>query len=253
MPRQGFVIYHDNIGRINKLTTEQKGKLLDALCAYSESGDVQINDDDLALWMVFDVMRDAIDRDSKKYDNKSRAGKQNIAARWENQIPTDTNEYQPIPNDTNRYQRIPTDTNHFEPIPTDTNFLTGTESGTETESGSGSESDCQQQTKVIRYCQDATMFLSGAHMDEIFDFLNDGIDADMQMLAVDLTLENGSRAWAYARTIITRWRDSGIRSIEAARNEQAAHKAKKQPQKSETQPMYSPLYTRAEDYVTPDD
>lgn len=91
----------------------------------------------------------------------------------------------------------------------------------------GEDSDCQAQMAVIRYCQNAMIFLSDTHMGEIADFLNDGIGADMQKHAVDLTIENGKRAWNYTRTILARWRDEGIRTLEAAMNDRAAFKAKK--------------------------
>ena len=84
-----------------------------------------------------------------------------------------------------------------------------------------------EQMAVIRYCQNAMIFLSDTHMGEIADFLNDGIGADMQKHAVDLTIENGKRAWNYTRTILARWRDEGVRTLEAAMNDRAAFKAKK--------------------------
>lgn len=86
-----------------------------------------------------------------------------------------------------------------------------------------------EQMKVIRYCQNAMVFLADTHMGEIADFLNDGIGADMQIHAVDLTIENGKKAWGYTKSIITRWRDEGIRTLEAAMNDHAAYKAKKKP------------------------
>ena len=108
----------------------------------------------------------------------------------------------------------------------------------------------KQQMSVIRYCQNCMIMLTESHMAEIADFLEEGITEEMQCYAVDLTIENGKKAWNYTRSILARWRDNGVNTVDAARLEQAAFKAKKGAPAS--QPMYSPMMTRVEELLNDD-
>lgn len=112
------------------------------------------------------------------------------------------------------------------------------------------EPDEDEQASCIRYYQDNGITLSFRHYDEIGDFLIDGVSGELIRYAADVSIENAAKSWKYAKTIITKWRDNGVNTVDAARIEQAAFKAKKNAPTS--QPMYSPMMTRVEDCLNDD-
>lgn len=69
--RQGFYLYHDDVQALGPLSLEQKGKLLDALIAFSISGE-KLKTDDMVLCIVFNLMSAKIARDIEKYEAKCR-------------------------------------------------------------------------------------------------------------------------------------------------------------------------------------
>ncbi len=83
MARQGFVVYHDDYKRLRVLTIEQKAALFDALYRFSASGEAT-EFDDPTLWVLFDSMAGAIDRDAKRYDRRAAVNKANAESRWQN-------------------------------------------------------------------------------------------------------------------------------------------------------------------------
>ena len=112
------------------------------------------------------------------------------------------------------------------------------------------EPDEDEQASCIRYYQDNGITLSFRHYDEIGDFLIDGVSGELVRYAADVSIENAAKSWKYAKTIITKWRDNGVCTVDAARLEQAAFRAKKNAPTS--QPMYSPMMTRVEELLNDD-
>lgn len=103
--------------------------------------------------------------------------------------------------------------------------------------GADVERDSAAATNVIRYCQNAFIHLTPRHYEEIESYYSDGITDEMMCFAVDTTVANGSRAWAYASRVIQGWVEAGINTIEAAKNAQIEFKSRKAKQAPATQPQ----------------
>lgn len=75
--KNSFVMYGDYKQHLDLLTYEQKGKLLDALMVYANSGDVP--EEDGMVMMAFSFIKAQIDRDNEKFHEtckkRSQAGK----------------------------------------------------------------------------------------------------------------------------------------------------------------------------------
>lgn len=86
----------------------------------------------------------------------------------------------------------------------------------------------REQQGVIMYCQNAGIHLTARHFEEVAEFLAKGATHEVMCYAVDVTIENGAKGWAYARAIIQRWLAAGVTTVDAARVEQANFKRKKE-------------------------
>jgi DnaD/phage-associated family protein len=73
--------------------------------------------------------------------------------------------------------------------------------------------------------------MSANGYEELRDFLNNGINAEMVEYAVNIARDNGSIAWSYARTIMDSWVLKGIKTLQAAKTEVAQFKSHKQSSK----------------------
>lgn len=75
--KNSFVMYGDYKQHLDLLTYEQKGKLLDALMVYANSGDIP--QEDGMVMMAFSFIKAQIDRDNEKFretcKKRSQAGK----------------------------------------------------------------------------------------------------------------------------------------------------------------------------------
>ena len=90
------------------------------------------------------------------------------------------------------------------------------------------EPDEDDQATCVRYYEASGVLLTFRHYDEIGDFLLDGVSPELIRYAADVAIENGAKNWKYAKTIISRWRDEGVRTLAAAQAEQETFRAKKQ-------------------------
>ncbi len=79
-------VYRDSFDTLSLLSDEQLGRLMKALFVYAETGMEKEFDDDLALKMMFRMMRKQVDRDFQKYkdecERRSAAAKKAAQARW---------------------------------------------------------------------------------------------------------------------------------------------------------------------------
>lgn len=69
MKKEDFIFHLEYREQIDMLSTEQKGELLDALCDYAQTGEVQVELDPLTK-MCFSIMRQRMDRDTENYEKK---------------------------------------------------------------------------------------------------------------------------------------------------------------------------------------
>ena len=88
--KKSFVLYADQREMIEDLSYEEKGKLLDALFEYAESGHIPLIEEKPVL-VAFKMFKVRINHDNDKYLDTCRKRKEAIEKRWEKQ--KNTNEY----------------------------------------------------------------------------------------------------------------------------------------------------------------
>ena len=80
MAREYFCAYHSYRAWMEMLSDAEKGRLFDALLAYSESGEQpSLGGREAAL---FPAMKWNIDRDKKAYEERCETNRENITKRW---------------------------------------------------------------------------------------------------------------------------------------------------------------------------
>lgn len=79
---KSFVMYISNKGQFDLLTDEQAGKLIKALFAYADSGDV-IDTDDGMVQMAFSFLSLEIERNFEKYKKTCERRAESARKRWE--------------------------------------------------------------------------------------------------------------------------------------------------------------------------
>ena len=78
--KKSILLYQDQKEVFDTLTDEQAGKLIKAIFQYQENGELIIQDSLLKIIMI--PIRQAIDRNSDKYDSVCKRNAENIAKRW---------------------------------------------------------------------------------------------------------------------------------------------------------------------------
>jgi hypothetical protein len=98
MGKNSFVLYDDEYDFIKLLSFEERGKLLTAIFEHRLFGEVNVSLSEAGA-MLFQVIKNHLDRDAQKYIDKCEKSKQAIESRWNK-------------NNTNEYERIRTNTKH---------------------------------------------------------------------------------------------------------------------------------------------
>lgn len=102
--QKGAIFYPEHVAVAKALLDDAEiGQLFLAVCDYAKSG--TIPDYPSKAWgACFDLMRDGVDNNAKKYAETCARNKKNIEKRWKNQASSD--EYGGIPQDTTEYDGI---------------------------------------------------------------------------------------------------------------------------------------------------
>lgn len=74
MSKPGFMIYHNDYHALDELNDASHRRVLDAMMLYSETGELT-QGLDMTERIVFGIMRNAIDRDNERYQNRAAAGR----------------------------------------------------------------------------------------------------------------------------------------------------------------------------------
>ena len=98
MGKNSFVLYDDEYDFIKLLSFEERGKLLTAIFEHRLFGEVNVSLSEAGA-MLFQVIKNHLDRDAQKYIDKCEKSKQAIESRWNK-------------SNTNEYERIQTNTKH---------------------------------------------------------------------------------------------------------------------------------------------
>lgn len=85
--KKTLVLFIENGEYIDQLSNDQAGRLMKAVFIYEKDGTVPDFSDDIALSILFGVMRKQLDYMDEQYEkstaSKSEAGKKGMAARWD--------------------------------------------------------------------------------------------------------------------------------------------------------------------------
>ena len=95
--RKSFLFYYDWANIYEPLDDIRKAKLITATIRYAKDN-TDTRFDDLTLKVIFNVIKDTIDRDSARYNERCLKNAENIKKRWDKKA--------------NEYERIQTNTNY---------------------------------------------------------------------------------------------------------------------------------------------
>lgn len=130
--QKGFIVYKDLHAVVDELTDEQAGQLFKGMIAYSANGTEPKFDG--VLKFVFIPIKQQMDRDSDKYDEKCEKMRANANKRWQSNANA-SNGNQLDANNANTKTNTDTDTK------TKTDTKTTTTTNTKTKGGRGSKDD----------------------------------------------------------------------------------------------------------------
>ena len=132
--QKGFIVYGDNEEVFDRLSDEEAGQLLKGMVKYFNSGEMPSFSG--VLEFVFIPIKQQMDRDSEKYEEKCQKNREKIQKYW-NKVKGNTTEYHGIPMYTNA-TNINTDTDTDTKTDIDTDTTTNTKTKTR---GGGSNGD----------------------------------------------------------------------------------------------------------------
>lgn len=92
--QKGFIVYGDNEEVFDRLSDEEAGQLLKGMVKYFNSGEEPSFSG--VLEFVFIPIKQQMDRDSEKYEEKCQKNREKIQKYW-NKVKGDTTEYHGIP------------------------------------------------------------------------------------------------------------------------------------------------------------
>lgn len=166
--QKGFIVYKDLHAVVDELTDEQAGQLFKGMIAYSADGTEPKFDG--VLKFVFIPIRQQMDRDSDKYDEKCEKNRENARKRWERNA--------------NGSERMRSDANYAN-TNTDTDTDTKTETDTNTESAFKADNALSLSERIISYLNEKTgsQYRPTSAVAKIQGLLDQGYtEADMRLV-----------------------------------------------------------------------
>ena len=158
--QKGFVVYGDIKAVIDKLNDTQVAQLFRGMVNYFLSGEVP--EFTGVLEFVFIPIKQQMDRDQGKYEEKCKKNRQSIQSYWDS-VRTNTNEYERIRMNTNATN---TNTNTNTNKKTNTNTTTTTNTNTKVRGGG----DCDDEFNIFK-------LLGGEGIDKVYEkYPNSGGD-----------------------------------------------------------------------------
>lgn len=88
--KKSFVMSYDHQALFQQLTDEQAGKLIKAIYAYELKGEITTFTDPLLIAFFTGVLKPFIDANKEKYEKKCKKNAENVAKRWNKNIPDNT-------------------------------------------------------------------------------------------------------------------------------------------------------------------
>jgi hypothetical protein len=97
-----FIIYTSYLKIFEQLTDAQLGQLTRHMLSFAKTGE-EPNIEDPIVKLSFAFIKDDMERNKRKYEEKCERNRENIRKRWNKSNTNNTKEYERIPNDTTRY------------------------------------------------------------------------------------------------------------------------------------------------------
>lgn len=107
-----FIIYTSYLKIFEQLTDAQLGQLTRHMLSFAKTGKEPSIEDPLVK-LSFAFIKDDMERNKRKYEEKCERNRENIRKRWNKSNTNDTKENERIPKNTNVYERIPNDTTRY--------------------------------------------------------------------------------------------------------------------------------------------
>jgi DnaD/phage-associated family protein len=99
--------------------------------------------------------------------------------------------------------------------------------------------------KVSKYVQhNGFGMLNSKIANEIIEYLDDGIEPDLIIQAINIAIDNNARNWGYCKACIDKWLDKGIKTVEQYNAEDIKYKAEKQSKQRYSVPQKQSILER---------
>ena len=192
---KSFLLYTDQSVPLEKLSNEQKGKLLQAMFDWQLGKPVTF--DDPIVDVVFSFFEQTFKRDEEKYAAKCEKARESVRKRWNTKV------NEPVQTDTNVYERIQDDTNH-------TNSNSTSNSNSDKKKNISKEKPDQYEPKTTRFTPPTV-----EEVRAFCDSRQNGIDAERFVSFY------ASKGWMIGKNKMKDWKQA-IYTWEKQRKEEAA-------------------------------
>ena len=227
--QKSIVIYKSWKKPLQKLSLEQKGRLFDALLDFPNSPNFE---DDQKLEMAWDFMSDAVESNSKKWNEKRE--KRAAAGRKGAEV-TNGKHQQNAANPANADFAEQERQNAANPAVSVNGNVNGNVNGISPNGGvynsAAPAAVDVELSKIVQHYQQAVGDFPRSALDKLQKWRQE-YSTEMILLAIDKAAEAGKRSWNYINGILSGWKRDGLRTpgdVEANEQSRQARPRGKQP------------------------
>lgn len=225
--QKSIVIYKSWKKPLRKLSLEQKGRIFDALLDFPDPPDFE---DDQKLEMAWDFMSEAVESNSKKWNEKRE--KRAAAGRKGAEV-TNGKRQQNAANPANADFDEQKHQNAANPAVNGNGNVNGngiSPNGGVYNSAAPAAVDVEL-SKIVQHYQQAVGDFPRSALDKLQKWRQE-YSTEMILLAIDRAAEAGKRSWSYINGILSGWKRDGLRTpgdVEANEQRRQARPRGKQP------------------------
>lgn len=218
---------------ISPLNDAEKGRLLDAMLSYADSGEEpDLKGNERFIWPA---AKQDIDRAMQKAEtlraNGSRGGRPSGSK------PTETNENQTEANGTRENQTKANESHNDKEKEKEKGNVKGYEGVLSEDCGNTWDIPARETPDTLElYALRAFPHMTPNNVSELISYL-DSLPEELIRYAVDKTAEQGVTAYSYCRTILNRYVADGIHSVAEAREKDAEYERRRKAQAAKPAPV----------------
>lgn len=227
--QKSIVIYKSWKKPLRKLSLEQKGRIFDALLDFPDPPNFE---DDQKLEMAWDFMSEAVESNSKKWNEKRE--KRAAAGRKGAEV-TNGKRQQNAANPANAYFAEQERQNAANPAVSVNGNVNGNVNGISPNGGvynsAAPAAVDVELSKIVQHYQQAVGDFPRSALDKLQKWRQE-YSTEMILLAIDKATEAGKRSWSYINGILSGWKRDGLRTtgdVEANEQSRQARPRGKQP------------------------